>query len=62
VTANHHANLRGLGINRRIGMALMAPVLLLLHPALALERLAPPQDLFGGPYADVELCPAAGGG
>ena len=32
-----------------------APVLLLLHPALAFERPAPPQVLFGDLYADVEL-------
>ena len=37
-----------------IGLAL-APVLLLLHPALAFERPAPPQVLFGDLYADVEL-------
>src|ERR1700678_2476492 len=43
------------GINRRIGMALIAPVLLLLHPALAFERPEPPQVLFGELYADVEL-------
>jgi alpha,alpha-trehalase len=42
------------GINRRIGLAL-APVLLLIHPALAFERPEPPQVLFGDLYADVEL-------
>ena len=36
-------------------MALIAPVLLLLHPALAFERPPPPQVLFGDLYADVEL-------
>jgi alpha,alpha-trehalase len=40
---------------RRIGTALVALILLLLHPALAFERLAPPQVLFGDLYADVEL-------
>jgi len=40
---------------RRIGKALIAPVLLILHPALAFERPAPPQVLFGDLYADVEL-------
>ena len=43
------------GMKRRIGMALIAPVLLLLHPALAFERPEPPQVLFGDLYADVEL-------
>ena len=42
-------------MNRRIGTALIAPVLLLLHPALAFERPPPPQVLFGDLYADVEL-------
>ena len=37
-----------------IGLAL-APVLLLVHPALSFERPAPPQVLFGDLYADVEL-------
>jgi alpha,alpha-trehalase len=37
------------------GVALVAPVLLPLHPALAFERPAPPQVLFGDLYADVEL-------
>ena len=37
-----------------IGLAL-APVLLLVHPARAFERPAPPQVLFGDLYADVEL-------
>src|ERR1700728_1344115 len=37
-----------------IGLAL-APVLLLLRPALAFERPEPPQVLFGDLYADVEL-------
>ncbi len=36
-------------------MALVAPALLLLHPALAFERPAPPQVLFGDLYADVQL-------
>jgi alpha,alpha-trehalase len=38
------------------GLAL-APVLLLVQPALAFERPAPPQVLFGDLYADVELEP-----
>jgi alpha,alpha-trehalase len=38
----------------RIGLALAA-VLFLVHPALALERPAPPQFLFGDLYAGVEL-------
>ncbi len=42
-------------INRQIGMALVALVLLLVHSALAFERPAPPQVLFGDLYADVEL-------
>jgi alpha,alpha-trehalase len=42
-------------MNLRICMALIAPVLLLLHPALAFERPDPPQVLFGDLYADVEL-------
>ena len=33
----------------------LAPVLLLVQPALAFERPAPPQVLFGDLYADVEL-------
>jgi len=37
-----------------IGLAL-APVLLLVHPALSFERPAPPQVLFGDLYADVQL-------
>src|ERR1700735_243792 len=37
-----------------IGLA-VAPVLLLLRPALAFERPEPPQVLFGDLYADVEL-------
>ena len=37
-----------------IGLAL-APFLLLIQPALAFERPAPPQALFGDLYADVEL-------
>src|SRR5580700_3125208 len=37
-----------------IGLAL-APFLLLIQPALAFERPAPPQVLFGDLYADVEL-------
>ena len=44
-------------MKRPIRMALIAPVLLLLHPALAFERPAPPQVLFGDLYADVELEP-----
>src|ERR1700723_3157416 len=36
------------------GLAL-APFLLLIQPALAFERPAPPQGLFGDLYADVEL-------
>ena len=36
-------------------MALVAPALLLLHPALAFERPEPPQVLFGDLYADVQL-------
>jgi alpha,alpha-trehalase len=39
----------------RIGMALIAPALLLCNSALAFERPAPPQVLFGDLYADVEL-------
>jgi alpha,alpha-trehalase len=39
----------------RIGIALIAPVLVVAHAALALERPAPPQVLFGDLYADVEL-------
>ncbi len=38
----------------RIGLALAA-IVFLVHPALALERPAPPQVLFGDLYADVEL-------
>src|SRR5271154_3838718 len=37
-----------------VGWAL-APVLLLVHPALAFERPEPPQVLFGDLYADVQL-------
>ncbi len=37
-----------------IGLAL-APLLLLIQPALAFERPEPPQVLFGDLYADVEL-------
>ena len=37
-----------------IGLAL-APVLLLVRPARAFERPAPPQVSFGDLYADVEL-------
>jgi alpha,alpha-trehalase len=44
-----------LGMKNRIGMALVAPLLLLVQPALAFERLAPPQVVFGDLYADVEL-------
>jgi alpha,alpha-trehalase len=39
----------------RIGVALIALVLFIAHSALALERPAPPQVLFGDLYADVEL-------
>src|SRR6516225_10836772 len=42
-------------MNRRICIALIAPVLMIVHPALALERPAPPQVLFEDLYADVEL-------
>jgi hypothetical protein len=42
-------------MNRRIRAALVAPALLLLHPALAFERPEPPQVLFGDLYADVQL-------
>jgi alpha,alpha-trehalase len=42
-------------MKRHIRIALVAPVLLLVHPALAFERPAPPQVLFGDLYADVEL-------
>ena len=38
----------------RIGIALAA-LFIIVHPALALERPAPPQILFGDLYADVEL-------
>ena len=38
-----------------IGMAVVAALLLLAYPALAFERPAPPQVLFGDLYADVEL-------
>jgi alpha,alpha-trehalase len=37
------------------GVALVAAILLLACPALAFERPAPPQVLFGDLYADVEL-------
>jgi alpha,alpha-trehalase len=40
---------------RRMRMALIAPVLLLVHPALAFERPASPQVLFGDLFADVQL-------
>jgi alpha,alpha-trehalase len=36
-------------------MALVAPLLLLVHPAIAFERPLPPQVLFSDLYADVEL-------
>jgi alpha,alpha-trehalase len=39
----------------RIGMALVAPVLLFVPAALARDLPAPPQVLFGDLYADVEL-------
>ena len=42
-------------MNRRIWLALIAPFLFTAHPALAFERPAPPQALFGDLYADVEL-------
>ncbi len=42
-------------MNRRICLAIIAPFLLIAHPALAFERPAPPQVLFGDLYADVEL-------
>jgi alpha,alpha-trehalase len=42
-------------MKRHIRIALVAPILLLLHPALAFERPAPPQVLFGDLYADVQL-------
>ena len=42
-------------MKRHIRIALVSPVLLLVHPALAFERPAPPQVLFGDLYADVEL-------
>src|SRR5260370_38131131 len=38
-----------------IGLAIVAPVLFLAHPALALEQPSAPQVLFGDLYADVEL-------
>ena len=38
----------------RIGIALAA-VFVIAHSALALERPAPPQTLFGDLYADVEM-------
>jgi len=40
---------------KRIGLALIAPVFLLAHPAVAFERPAPPQVLFGDLFADVQL-------
>lgn len=42
-------------MNRRICLALIAPVLFIAQTALAFERPAPPQVLFGDLYADVEL-------
>ena len=42
-------------MNRRICLALIAPVLFVTHAAFAFERPAPPQVLFGDLYADVEL-------
>jgi len=42
-------------MKRRIGIALVAPVLVVAQTALALERPTPPQILFGDLYADVEL-------
>jgi alpha,alpha-trehalase len=39
----------------RLGLALLAPVLFIAHPALALERPLAPQVLFEDLYADVEL-------
>ena len=42
-------------MRRRIGIALVAPVLVIAHPALAYEHPIAPQVLFEGLYADVEL-------
>ena len=42
-------------MRRRIGIALVAPVLVIAHMALAYERPAAPQVLFEDLYADVEL-------
>src|SRR5271166_1629183 len=42
-------------MNSRMWLALIAPFLFPAHPALAFERPAPPQALFGDLYADVEL-------
>ena len=42
-------------MNSRMWLALIAPFLFPAHPALAYERPAPPQALFGDLYADVEL-------
>ena len=42
-------------MNRRICLALIAPVLLAAHPAPALEGPVTPQVLFEDLYADVEL-------
>jgi alpha,alpha-trehalase len=39
----------------RIGMALVASVLFIAHPALAFEQPVAPQVLFEDLYADVEL-------
>jgi alpha,alpha-trehalase len=42
-------------MKKPICVALIAPVLMIAHSALALERPAPPQILFGDLYADVEV-------
>ena len=42
-------------MNGRFLLALIAPGLFLAHSALAFERPAPPQVLFGDLYAEVEL-------
>ncbi|HKI15015.1 MAG TPA: alpha,alpha-trehalase TreF [Roseiarcus sp.] len=42
-------------MNRRTCLALIAPFLLIAHPARAFERPAPPRVLFEDLYADVEL-------
>jgi hypothetical protein len=45
----------GGGMMTRIGMALVASVLFIAHPALAHEQPIAPQVLFEDLYADVEL-------